>query len=288
MKVKVILKVIIYGIGCALFCAQAQGNINNIVMIAKANCDSDFSSQSDDFIALDNINERTSFWNHIANFPNEFSTVKSTQKNYQLQQLNTKSCYQSSTQAITLVKKISDWNRQHGNGVEFQFAEKKLSFSSFKFFNIRLKLEMKHSYLPNKKTIKAALSPLVNNEVLAELDDDKAYLSFSFYGDNHAKNDIATFYGEIIMTIDPKLYGDTWLDIRIPFSLFSYSSQMYYKKQAMALSQLQQEKLNGLLITAETKYGTTLRHYLLDDFPEKAPEILKEIAIEIEQVLLSH
>ncbi|MGL1956723.1 MAG: hypothetical protein OCD00_05335 [Colwellia sp.] len=300
VKVATFLLSSFFIVNCFMCCALADSKvkIDHKIKITKSHCQQALLSKyvstststpaSTETFELHNLIENISFWNHIATYPDDYSSIKLSKENYKLQRLSDASCYQSSVLAMTLVKKISDWDRQHGNGIEFSFAQKKLTFAHFEFFKIRMKLKVESSYLPNKKLAQAALSPLMTDEISAELDDSNAYIKFSFYGDDHANNKVSTFYGETIVSIDPTVYGNTWIDISIPLNDLSYFSQKNYQEQAVTLAQIKHELVNGLLIVAETKNGKTLRHYYVDEYPKHAPEVLKEISIEIDQILLTH
>jgi len=232
--------------------------------------------------------ELISHWNHVATYPQEYPQVKPYHaKQYGLTYSAQSPCYQPNSLATTLVKKIANWQRQHGNGLEFDLTNSNSTFASVDSLHLRLKLNSQHSQLPNNSDVKSTLAPYISDEILTELDDENGYLRFTFYGRNHADNDVATIYGDIIIRLSPIEHGDHWLNISIPFSDLSYSSQINYQEQPVTAEQLAQEPIKGLLITAETKNGKTLRHYLLDDFPENAPEIIKEAAIEIEQILIT-
>jgi len=267
-------------------------------VLTKADCEQSLiNNVKQQFLAESDIydvsakRELVSYWNHLATYPQEYPqhiTAEQRQaKRYQLSYSVLSPCNQPKSLATTLVKKVANWQRQHGNGLEFNLASSNTTFASVGSLHLRLKLNTRHSQLPNNTEVGSALAPFISDEILTDLDDENGYLRFTFYGRNHANTDVATIYGDIILRLSPIEHGDHWLNISIPFSDLSYSSQINYQAQPATTEQLTQEPIKGLLITAETKNGKTLRHYLLDDFPKNAPEITKEIAIEIEQILIT-
>ena len=269
------------------FIVKAKETNKGKAVITKANCSLAFLPDKISRFPLLDANETVSFWNHLLNYPGEYSSAKSSHGDYGLRQVTENKCYQAESYSIILVKKIINWKRQHGNGIEIKFEEESFAFGDYNDFNIRLRLNSHSSYFPRNQKVRAVLPAKMSNEILNELDDSNAYIGFTFYGENHADNDKSTFYQDIIVKIPADLYLDTWLDISVPLTSFSTYSQKNYQKHPIEQSQITKDQVFGLLITAETKNGKTLRHYLRGDFPDNAPEILKETSIGIEKISLT-
>ncbi|MGJ8690857.1 MAG: hypothetical protein ACSHW0_00100 [Thalassotalea sp.] len=248
--------------------------------------------------------QKISFWQHINTdtFPIKHLTLplSAYQGNMNLVsnfKQNTQGVCSTNLISVVLVKKLVDWHQQHSNGLDIDLSDLNLTFAQLSTLNLQLSIDSDKSSLPSqdfvlKQLLKLAVDKVRAKEITEQLVDGDFHLSLVFYGENHQAIELATIYASYALTPKPKPKLKSQLNVhqyqwQLQPSLFQYYLEQDYQAVPADYLAVQHTLIKGLLIMAESANTKVVRNYLKEEFPAQAPEWFNEIALEINQLILT-
>tara|TARA_R110002167_G_scaffold81124_7_gene222417 strand:+ start:1154 stop:2041 length:888 start_codon:yes stop_codon:yes gene_type:complete len=222
-------------------------------------------------------------WNHTQNFSNEFIGLKQQPENYQT---DAQSNVDTTRYATTLVKKLGDWEHQHGNGIIADIHEQPLHYAQISGLVMLLKINSKQTYLPTLEQLLAAYADKTNEAELLTLDEPNVYLSIALFG-AQSRVDKSTFNADYLLKLDSQTQLDKWLSVFIPVSALSPFIEKDYQEQIMTQTEAQEQPITGLRIMAETASTKVIRNLIPTQFNPMTPKLFKEIALEIKYLAIT-
>ena len=235
---------------------------------------------------------RVGGWNHV-NGVGSFETVALEPRDYAISANNYQpdaTCGGDKTLSVVLAKKTYDWDRQHANGLESQFAGEELTFGDVESVVLELRIDTSRSVLPQPGDYQERYGDLLTAEQLAELDGGKINLELTLFGSGSTPDQPFMNAGTMI-EVDPVQFGDGWVRVKIPRGQLTFYTEKSYERTEVGADQHQDLLVQGLRINPETSSGNEVRVYVGDAFDVKAkPELFKEMAlsfhiIEVERAL---
>jgi hypothetical protein len=222
-------------------------------------------------------------WNHIGQFPQEFEPLSRPSDDYNITQMARKKRGVDSIEISTvLVKKLIDTKRQHSNGIKLIFTEKTITIGQLDKLTFDLKINPEHIKLP-------VLGNIVNTyrlnshqaQEVKALFDDNIYLNVTLFGVSADDQNIKSIFASKIIHVPSIIEPDDFFSVQINSNDFKYYWQQQWQESLATKQEVNSQKIEGFIITAESNNGKTLRHYL----PEGLPRSFEEIFIEIPLVV---
>lgn len=218
-------------------------------------------------------------WNHVSSFPDEFVELNNKKRDYNI--VHSKLDKQGSNQveiSTILVKKLIDTTRQHSNGIKLLFTGQGITIGNFDKLSFKLKIDHAQLQLPKlDNTLGAYQLDLKQQIAVRNLFDDRAYLNFTLFGGSADDQKIKSIFASKIISLLSKSNGNDYFTVEINSEDFEYYWQQQWQKSYVIKQDVMTQKIFGVLITAETNNGKTLRHYL----SKRLPAIFEEKFIEI-------
>ncbi|MES2824315.1 MAG: hypothetical protein V4732_11985 [Pseudomonadota bacterium] len=227
-------------------------------------------------------------WNHInstATWAN-VSKVPSTY-NFPSTTVTDAGCNNVDTFKMILVKKIANWDQQHGNGFERSnmFSEG-ITFGKVKSITVDLKINSTNTIIPTVDALKAKYVPAyVTADKIDSLENGKVYLDITLYQKNLSSE--ADFRAKINFEIDQATMSDKWLRVTIPASALYYYSENNYTRTDSTADALASISIKGAIVVAETKRGNTLRNDIQGAWVGTTPETFKEVDVSFKKIELN-
>jgi hypothetical protein len=222
-------------------------------------------------------------WNHTQNFSNEFVGLKRQPENYQT---DAQSNIDTTLYATTLVKKLGDWEHQHGNGIIADMQDKPLHYAQISGLVMLLKINSEQTYLPTVEQLLAAYADKTSQAELLALDQPNVYLSIALFG-AQSTVDKSTFNADYLLKLDSQTQLDSWLSVFIPINALSPFIEKDYQEQIMTQTAAQDQPIIGLRIMAETASTKVIRNLIPTQFNAMTPKLFKEIALEIKYLAIT-
>jgi len=227
-----------------------------------------------------------SSWNHTQHFENEFVDLSSPAEKYDVNVLQQADNVEISA---TLIKKIANWHHQHSNGVKVIFLNKDITFSKLSSIDFHLKSIPELSIIPNKLQLKT----LYQSQIAKQLIDpawfnqqlnEHGVINITLFGEHNDSPEINTTIAsyQLVLNKDHRS-GEA---ISLPLRRFSLYQQKDWQETQVTLNDIMDKAVVGMLITAETVNGKTLRSYLQENFEESMPESFIELAIKIQNLAI--
>jgi len=222
-------------------------------------------------------------WSHIEkNESNdEYKSLPLNQEKYQIgpDKLTADPlCTGLKNQNAILVVKLSDWTRQHSNGLESNFTDIGLRFSDLDSVAIELRVNSANTRIESRESLKTLYSKYLTDDELVRLDQGKVNLGVSL--DNSGKS----FNAEIFLEVDQAIYADKWVRILLPIEEFDLFTQRAYQREGASLEQYGESLVDGIRINPETSQGNQLRNLLGDSWSESIPETFKQMSLSIRRI----
>ena len=220
-------------------------------------------------------------WNHTLNGSDvEWKNLKLSTNNYNFNfnsnaNINN-SCNNVATLDMVLVKKISDWNRQHANGFECNILAQNYKFGKIKNLVFDLKINSAKTNIPSLERLKSIYGSYVNDIIVDSLDDGKVNIGITI-GDNTNLN------GSIIIQLDQIKLSEKWVRVIIPINKLTFYQEINYKRTSKTLEDLSNLVINRILIVAETKSGSVLRSNI-KEWNSNVPETFKEMDLSFKKI----
>jgi len=222
-------------------------------------------------------------WNHTIGAEQEFANLTQNSAAYNISYLYLEAGHGESVEVTTvLVKKVINWTRQHSNGIKLIFSENPPTVGQLEKLTFELRIDKNQLTLPND--IKIFNSYQLGDkraEAAKALLSDIAYLNFTLFGRFHDDQQRASILATKIVALPMVAENQDWLSLELNMSDFHYYWQQNWQETTVIRKEVEQEKILGLLITAESKNTKTLRHYLASDLPADFEEYFIEIPIKL-------
>jgi hypothetical protein len=273
---------------------------NNIQIAEISNCGSGISQPAStssfsmfadyDATTQNQTPSNLSGWNHINSTATWANVAKvPSAYNFPSTAVADAGCNNVDTFSMILVKKIANWDQQHGNGFErSNILSAGITFSEVKSITVDLKINSANTIIPTVAALKAIYVPTyVAADKIDSLENGKVYLDITFYEKNVSnEND---FRAKINFEIDQETMKDKWLRVTIPASALYYYSENNYNRTTKPASDLAAVVIKGAIVVAETKRGNTLRNDISSAAWDAAtpPETFKEVDVSFKKIELN-
>ncbi|MCO4822418.1 MAG: hypothetical protein KC469_10140 [Flavobacteriaceae bacterium] len=226
--------------------------------------------------------EQLHFWNHATSLSDKYSELLKKANDYDPKITAMGGDLQIDT---VLIKKISNWNQQHSNGLKILFNQPELTFGQLEKLSFNLLMDSGASFIPQKEELyqryKSQIEVgLINKKWIDELCSEFGYLNITLFGEDHENQAIETVIGNYQLKINISMVNQSSL-IQLPLHSIDFYRQINWQEQSVPLKNIGNTKILGVLITAETSNQKTLRSYLQENFDETIPETFIELAINI-------
>jgi len=230
---------------------------------------------------LDHIGSKStlSSWNHAGNgSTTEWIGLKQPATTYDLQSHSqpTASCNNAKSLSMVLVKKIADWDHQHVNGIEYHIDGANLSFGDVQALVLDISVDSKNTFIPTPTQLRTIYKNDVPPSVIDKLDAGKVNIGLTLNGEQNLR-------ASIIIEVDQATLSDQRIRVTIPIKAMKFYQEVNYRRTPQAFADLAHVGVKGLLIVAETKSGSVLRHDIAN-WSESVPETFKEIGISIQKI----
>lgn len=157
-----------------------------------------FDNSHTALVLFDAKTNSLSGWDHTQNFADEFVGLKLNPQSYEVER---KPDNPNNIYSTTLVKKLADWQHQHGNSIIADITEQDLLFSNVAGIALVLKINSLQSNLPTSEQMTQAYGDKVSAMQLATLDDANVYLSLAVFGLSSEPEKI-TFNADYLLKLD--------------------------------------------------------------------------------------
>jgi hypothetical protein len=237
--------------------------------------DYDAASSNQSFSSLSGWNHITASapWNSLMQAPSAYAFSNSAKADA--------SCNNVDSLQLVLVKKIANWENQHGNGFEHSsLINNGITFGDVQSITLDLKINSMHTHIPSVASLKTTYASYVSAAVVDALDSGKVNLDITFYEKNSATKD---YRAKVIMEIDQASMSDKWLRVTIPASALSYYLEDNYNRTNKTQLDLASVVIKGALVTAETKAGIVLRNNIAT-WSDATPETFKEVDVTFKKI----
>jgi hypothetical protein len=227
-------------------------------------------------------------WNHVTSHPREFVrlTKESTQYNI-IQTVNDVKNTKYIEINTTLVKKLIDSTRQHSNGIKLIITDRNVKVGELDKITFALKVDKEQLKLPEIGHVINDYG-LEGEQITAakKLFDKKAYLNITLFGESADNQSIKSIFATKIISLDSSVQSSTFLNVQINAGDFDYYWQQHWNRAYVNRQDVMNQKILGVLITAETSNGKTIRHYLTKEFPKVFEEKFIEMPITIKKAIV--
>lgn len=232
-------------------------------------------------VVLSENQYRVGGWSHV-NGVGSFETVALEPGEYAISANNYQAdptCGGTKTLSVVLAKKTYDWDRQHANGLESQFAGEELTFGDVEAIVLDLRVDAARSVLPQPADYAERYGDLLTAAELAGFDSGKVNLELTLFGSG-ASDDQPFMNAGAIIEVDQAQFGDGWVRVKVPRDELIFYTEASYERTEVGPDQFQDLRVQGLRINPETSSGNEVRVYADDAFdPQAKPEWFKEMAL---------
>ena len=253
------------------------------------------------YTALNANRNRFASWSHIDVDDKEFSQLKGSNIDYSVSPstyLDNPRCSGMQTLNVNLVAKLSDWERQHANGLELKatgpylktdtdIESSPLTFGEFDALIIDLSVIRQQTRIKTQQDLVEFYGDLLTPTQLMDLDNGKASLQITLFAAGANNQNTRSLNASLIVDIDHKALADQWLRLIIERSEFEYFYEQQYQKSVVNAADVLDVAVAGIRITAETSSGKQLRNVLGEHWNTQIPEAFKDIALQVSQVALT-
>ena len=230
-------------------------------------------------------------WSHVKkNKENgEYASLQLSDKDYEISKAQYQpdaSCNGVKTQKGVLVFKYSDWDRQHSNGFEPKFFDKRLALGNIDKIILELKINSADTTLPTIEQLHARYDQYLTKEQFANFDNAKVNLGISIWEASALNQSIPSLNADMFVEIDQERYFDQWIRITIPVSTMNYFTELSYIPTPAYKDDYKELAIKGLRLNPENLQGNQVRNYLQDQWSADIPETFKEISLNIKSIQL--
>lgn len=226
-------------------------------------------------------------WSHIAADPESFPLAALDARKYAVDGRSMEGdedCPDQTVLRTVLVRKMSNWDHQHANGIEPVFFDRPIRVDELDSVTLLIKFNSADSRLPSPEELREHYGAFFTAEQIDGLDTGFACLGLTFMGDGYIDPDSESLYGQFFLTLDPSVDFDRWLSVTIPMSAFSYRFEKRQGARPAPQNKVQESELIGFRIDPETTSGMASRNYLGAAWDDSVPELYKEVSISLARI----
>lgn len=244
-------------------------------------------TQSSVYVVLNSERNTLGGWSHIDTSTDEYRALNLQTIDYAINQENHRKiegCSGAKVQQAILVVKLSDWTRQHSNGMEAIIDKQGIRYNDVTHVLIDLKINNATTYIPSTESLEQRYGMLLNKPQLKSLDESSVDLGITLFSEGTLDQSISSFNAEYFLSLDPSLQKDQWLRVLMPLSEFTIFTEKNYTRSSVMWADYAKQKIHGLRINSETSNGNQLRNILGDQWHDDIPESFKEISISLRRI----
>ena len=228
-------------------------------------------------------------WNHVqkAKPDHEYSSLRLDDTAYDISNAHHKadqSCDGALVQDAILVLKLSDWTRQHSNGIETILDSNTVLFGDVSHVMLDIRVNTKGTYILNDQQLRERYGEYLSDEQFAQFDQGKVNLGITLFEDGSLDQSSESFNLEYFLEIDQDIYADQWLRVLMPLTAFNAYTEKEYQATAQDFNDYNKVSIKGFRINPENSHGKQLRNLLGDAWSEDIPETFKEASISLRRI----
>ena len=228
-------------------------------------------------------------WNHVqkAKPDHEYSSLRLDDAAYDISKAHYKadqSCDGALVQDAILVLKLSDWTRQHSNGIETILDSNTVLFGDVSHVMLDIRVNTKGTYILNDQQLRKRYGKYLSDEQFAQFDQGKVNLGITLFEDGSLDQSSESFNLEYFLEIDQDIYADQWLRVLMPLTAFNAYTEKEYQATAQDFNDYNKVSIKGFRINPENSHGKQLRNLLGDAWSEDIPETFKEASISLRRI----
>jgi len=228
-------------------------------------------------------------WSHVEkDKPNgEYRSLKLSDDAYKISKDKFKpedSCSDRHVQHSILVVKLSDWTRQHSNGIETILDSNSVRFGDVTHVMMDVRVNAKGTHILSSEDLFQRYKDYLPQEKFEEFDKGKVNLGITLFEDGALDQSSESFNLEYFLEIDQALYADQWVRVLIPLTDFTAYTEKNYKASSKALGTYTNVPIKGFRINPENSHGKQLRNLIGDNWHKDIPETFKEASISLRRI----
>lgn len=183
-----------------------------------------------------------------------------------------------------LVKKTSDWQQQHANGIEPTFYETPLRVGDLESVTVWLKLNSSESTIPSAAELASHYRSYLSGEQLDELDRGLPCLGLTFAEAGFNEHETESLNAIYYLSFDPATDFDRWLEVKIPLDDFAFGFEKNYAMRPVQREDVADHDFVAFRINPETRFAKVARNFMNDDWDATVPELYKELSISLSRI----
>jgi len=230
-------------------------------------------------------------WSHINKAkPNgEFASLTLDDSDYSISRdnyLSDESCEGKKVQNVILVMKLSDWTRQHSNGIEAVLEGRDIAFGDITHVLMDIRVNSTGTFILNPDALNDSYKLYLEPEQFKQFDQGKVNLGINLYHQGSPNPFSEALNLELFVEIDQAIYADRWVRILMPLSEFKANTDKASSGVTRELRDVHKAKVNGLRINPENSQGKQLRNLIGSDWSADIPETFKQMSISLHRIEL--
>ncbi|MDQ8202382.1 hypothetical protein [Pelagicoccus sp. SDUM812003] len=226
-------------------------------------------------------------WSHIAEHPDRFPLVKLPARRYAVDEsalVSADDCPQRQVFRTVLVRKLSDWDQQHANGIEPLFYRRPIRVGDLESVSIVVRFHREGSSIPSERTLRDHYGDFLSERQIEGLDRGLACLGLSFLGAGYNDQSEESLNAVALVAFDPDTDFDKWLRVTVPVSAFVFGFEKNYAFREVDRASVLERELIGFRINPESTGGIVARNYLVDTWDGSLPELYKELSLSLASI----
>lgn len=226
-------------------------------------------------------------WSHIAANPESFPLAALERSKYAVDgrsMQRDEDCPDQLVFRTVLVRKMSNWDQQHANGIEPVFFDRPIRVDDLDSVTLLIKFNSADSRVPTRGELHEHFGAYFTAEQIDGLDTGLACLGLTFMGDGYIDEGTESLHAQFFLTLDPGAAFDRWLSVTIPMSAFSYGFEKREGTRPAPQNKVRDRELIGFRINPETTSGIASRNYLGAAWDDSVPELYKEVSISLARI----
>lgn len=223
-------------------------------------------------------------WSHIVTHPERFPFVSLPTERYAVDESSMEADAAEDGGSVfrtVMVRKLSDWNQQHSNGLEPLFEEAPIPVESVEAVRIVLKLNSSDTRIPSSNELERHYGAFLSAEQIAELDASAPCLGLALLEAGYTDQSTETLNAVKYLIFDPVHDMDRWLDIEIPIEAFQFGLEKNYTLRPIDAASVGGREFIAFRINQESTGGIVARNFLNEDWDGSVPELAKELSVSL-------
>ncbi|MFC0536012.1 hypothetical protein [Pelagicoccus mobilis] len=226
-------------------------------------------------------------WSHIVSDPDAFPLIASEVEHYAVDERSMERDAELGGAQVfrtTLVRKLSDWGRQHANGLEPLFVESPIRVGDLHSVHVTLKVHSEGSVIPDPAQLREHYGAHLSQDQIDALDEGVACLGFTFveagYNDQSSES-LNAFY---FVSFDPETDLNQWGELEILLEDFTFGFEKNYSLREVERDEVLDREFVGFRINPEGTGGKVARNFLNESWDGSVPELYKETSISLRRI----